>query len=226
MAVEVDEIRSLLQGSAVLSVGCTEFCTGTLHGKPAVVAACGVGKVNAALCAQTMLLHFRPALIVNVGVGGGLLPGMRIGDIAIASHVVQHDMDTSPLGEPRGYISNLQCVRVPCCAQAVSALLEAAQGLKEVRAHVGVIATGDRFVDKQEIKADLTEQFGAIACEMEGAAVGQVCALHGAAFCVVRAISDGAGEGSAMDFKAFARQAAQRSAALLTNAFTALDRIG
>ena len=226
MAVEVETIRALLEGREEVTVGGTAFCTGKLRGKDAVAAVCGVGKVNAALCAQAMLLRFGPSLVVNVGVGGGLLPAMRIGDIAVATHVVQHDMDTTPLGEPRGYISNLRRVEIPCCAQAAHALLAAARGLPGVRAHTGVIATGDQFINAEERRADLARHFGAIACEMEGAAVGQACALHGTAFAVVRAISDSADEGGAADFAAFARQAAERSAALLARAFPSLDEIG
>ncbi|MCL1952775.1 MAG: 5'-methylthioadenosine/adenosylhomocysteine nucleosidase [Oscillospiraceae bacterium] len=218
MALEVEKLLSLLAGREARAVGCTQFHTGKLYGQDVVLAACGVGKVNAALCAQAMLLHFRPSMILNVGVAGGLLPEMRIGDIAVASSVVQHDMDTTPLGDPRGYISNLQCVEIPCSAPLVSTLLAAAEHLEGVHVHTGVVATGDQFIAKPEVKADLVRQFNAIACEMEGAAIGQACALHGVPFAVVRAISDGADAGAAMDFPAFARAAAERSAALLEHA--------
>jgi len=225
MALEVDEIRSLLHERKKISVGCTDFYEGKLHGKSVVIATCGIGKVNAALCAQAMLLHFQPRLIINIGVGGGLLGGMRIGDIAIASSVVQHDMDTTPLGEPRGFISNLQLVQMQCSGQAVQALAAAAKTLENVQVHIGVIATGDCFVNKQGMKDELVRHFDAIACEMEGAAIGQVCALHNVPFCVIRAISDGADDDSPKDFATFAKQAAEQSAALLLNAFQNDDMV-
>jgi len=215
MALEVERIRALLQESERVAVGCTDFYAGKLHGQDAVVAECGVGKVNAALCAQAMLLRFKPQLVLNIGVGGGLSPGMKIGDIAIATSVVQHDFDTTPLGEPRGYLLRLDCVGIPCDEKTAGTLLKAAQALGDVQAHAGVIATGDQFISRQEIKDDLINEFSAIACEMEGGAIGQVCALHGVPFGVVRAISDGADGGSPVDFMTFAKQAADRSAQLL-----------
>lgn len=215
MALEVERIRALLEQSERVAVGCTEFYTGKLHGVDAAVAVCGVGKVNAALCAQAMLLRFRPRLVINIGVAGGLSSAMRIGDLAVAESVVQYDFDTTPLGEPRGWISYLESVYIPCDKNAVRALLNAAKGLEGIQTHAGVIATGDQFISSQATKDGLVKEFGAIACEMEGAAVGQVCALHKVPFGVVRAISDGADDGSPVDFLTFARQAADRSAALL-----------
>jgi len=217
MALEVERVRALLQQRKCVAVGCTEFYTGKLHGVDAVVADCGVGKVNAALCAQAMLLQFKPKLILNIGVAGGLSPGMKIGDIAIATSVVQHDFNTAVLGNPRGFIFNLKRVNIPCDEKTIQMLLKAAGKLKDIQAHTGVIATGDQFISSQETKEELVQEFGAIACEMEGAAVGQVCALHGVPFGVVRAISDGADDGSPADFITFAKQAADRSAALLLN---------
>jgi len=222
MELEVEKIRSLLCGRRVHRIGGAEFCEGKLHGKDAVVAVCGMGKVNAAVCAQTMLLRFQPHMILNDGVAGGLSPDMRIGDIAVATSVVQHDMDLTPLGEPRGYIPNLGRANILCDPATVKALLAAAEKLEGVRVHSGVIATGDQFINGAAVKADLIRQFDAIACEMEGAAVGQVCALGGVPFGVIRAISDGGDDGSPADFASFARQAAERSAALLCGAFELL----
>jgi adenosylhomocysteine nucleosidase len=220
MALEMDAIRSLQTGERRRRLGGVEFHEGKLQGRPVVTAVCGVGKVNAALCAQTMLLQFQPELVLNMGVAGGLLPEMQVGDIAVASAVVQHDMDTTALGEPRGYLSNLRRVELPCDATAVARLLAAAKSLEGVRAHRGVIATGDQFVHRQAVKEKLAREFKAIACEMEGGAIGQVCALQGVPFCVVRAISDGANDEAPVDFVTFARQAAERTAALVNKYFS------
>ena len=217
MELEMKKIRSLMEESKCVTVGCTDFYEGKLHGVDVVAAVCGVGKVNAALCTQAMLLRFAPTLVLNVGVGGGLLPTMHIGDIAIAAAVVQHDFDISPLGDPRGKVPNLQSINMTCDEQTIKSLLNAAKELDDVSIHTGVIATGDQFISKQAVKDDLTEHFSAIACEMEGGAIGQVCALHKVPFAVIRAISDGADDGSSVDFMTFAQQAAERSATLLLN---------
>ena len=225
MDIEMKKIRSLMEESKCVTVGCMDFYEGKLHGVDVVAAVCGVGKVNAALCTQAMLLRFAPTLILNVGVGGGLLPTMRIGDIAIATAVAQHDFDISPLGDPRGQIPNLQSVDIACDEQTVQALLNAAKELTDVSIHTGVIATGDQFISKQAVKDDLTGHFKAIACEMEGGAIGQVCALHKVPFAVIRAISDGADDGSPIDFMTFVLQAAERSAALLLNFISQIQEV-
>lgn len=73
--------------------------TGTLFGQEVVLAVCGPGKVNAALCAQSMILRHHPRWILNLGVAGAGEAGVSIGDMVVASCTVQHDMDTSPIGD-------------------------------------------------------------------------------------------------------------------------------
>ncbi|MDR1464558.1 MAG: 5'-methylthioadenosine/adenosylhomocysteine nucleosidase [Oscillospiraceae bacterium] len=227
MPVEIEGIRALLTESETERFGGAVFCRGNLHGSDgstveAVSAVCGVGKVNAALCAQAMILRYQPKLIINIGVGGGLLPDMRIGDIAVATAVVQHDFDTTPLGAPRGYLSNLDCVEIPCAKEVVDPLTRAGRNVEGVCLYIGTIATGDQFIHDLRIKVSLADHFGAIACEMEGAGVGQACALLGTPFGVIRTISDGANSRAATDFSAFLEQTAARSAALLAECAGAL----
>ena len=87
-----------------ISVGGIDFYYGKLEGKDVALAVCGVGKVFASMCAQTMILSFSPDLIINTGVAGTLNENIGIGDMVIATDVVQHDMDTSALGDPVGLI--------------------------------------------------------------------------------------------------------------------------
>ena len=107
---ETEALIAMLDGHDRETVSGIEFHTGTAYGKSLVIARCGVGKVFAAICAEAMILRYNPALIVNTGVGGALDKTLRPLDIVFADKLVQHDMDTSPLGDPKGLISGINMV--------------------------------------------------------------------------------------------------------------------
>lgn len=94
MQMEIDGIWEKLQNPTEEIVSGIRYVRGTLHNKTVIAAKCGVGKVFAAVCAQTMILRYAPDCIINTGVAGGLADGLQVLDLVIASHVVQHDMDT------------------------------------------------------------------------------------------------------------------------------------
>ena len=184
------------------------FTRGKLCGKDAVVTVCGEGKVNAAMCAQTMILEFAPDMIINTGVAGGLADGLKIADIVVADCVVQHDMDTSPLGDPKGLVSGINVIYFDADKKASALLSEIARdnGINTV---MGTIASGDQFIASKEVKQGIVSEFNAIACEMEGGAVGHVCYVNDVPFGIIRAISDGADDGAHMDYPTFAAAAAK-----------------
>jgi len=214
MSVEIEALASAMENARTERIGLLEFRCGKLCGREVVLAKCGVGKVFAAMCAQTMLVRFGADAVINTGVAGTLTDALSIGDIAVSADVVQHDMDTSPLGDPVGLISGLDIVHMPAdtaLADAVERAIAAAGG----RSLRGTIASGDKFVADAATKAYIRDTFGAIACEMEGAAIGQVCTANGVPFAVIRAISDGGNEDSPMDYPTFVKMAAARSAAVV-----------
>lgn len=190
-----------------------KFYTGTIFSKPVVVAKCGVGKVFAAMCATVMMLEFSPRIIVNTGVGGALATDLQCSDTVVATKLVQHDMDTSALGDEVGMISGINKVFFDADVRACNVLLSAAERLG-LRARAGVIASGDRFVCTGEDKASIVAKFGADVCEMEGAAIAHAAFVGGTPFAVVRAISDGANEEAMLDFPTFLKIAVKNSEAL------------
>lgn len=214
MDVEMKSLRSYMENTETEVISGIRFVRGTLEGKDVVTAVCGIGKVFAALCAQTMILHYQPRCIINTGVAGTLTDALTIGSIAVSSAVVQHDMDTSPLGDPVGLISGINKVELPA-DRLLTGQLSACAKVMGIKTATGVIASGDQFVASAERKAFIVEHFKAIACEMEGAAVGQVCYVNKVPFCVLRAISDSADGSSHMDYPAFTRLAAEQSVRLL-----------
>ena len=210
MVPEIEAVKAAMTDKTVKTVSGIDFVSGKLYGKDAVVAKCGIGKVFAAICAQTMILTYSPDFIINIGVGGTLTDRLSIGDIAISSDVVQHDMDTSPLGDPIGLVSGVNIVHFPADEKLVKGLLKAADNVG-VNCLSGTVASGDQFIASKERKSFIRDSFGAVCCEMEGAAVGHVCFVNGTPFAVLRAISDSADDSSHMDYGEFVLLAAERS---------------
>lgn len=215
MRIEVETIKSLMQNKEAQTVSGVEYVSGTLHGKEIVVAVCGIGKVAAAMCAQTMILKYSPEAIINTGVGGSLSEKLNICDVAIAESLVQHDMDTSPLGDPVGLISGINIINIPCDGAVVEKLEKCVEALGNIKAARGVIASGDQFIADGAKKDYIKNNFDAIVCEMEGASIAQVCYTNGVPFGVVRAVSDCADGSSHMDYGEFLPVAAANAAKLI-----------
>ncbi len=214
MTIEADLIKAAMTDVTAEEISGITFVSGKLGQCEAVVAVCGIGKVFAALCTQTMILRYAPDCVINTGVGGTLTDKLGIGDLAVSTAVVQHDMDTSPLGDPVGLISGINVIEMAAdkaMAEKVCAICEA----KEIRHHCGIIASGDQFIASREKKDWIVSAFNGIACEMEGASVGQVCYVNKVPFVILRAISDSADGGACEDYPTFAKNAAKTSASVV-----------
>lgn len=214
MQKEAAGLLEKMQDKTETVIGGVTYTAGTLCGHTAVVAVCGVGKVFAALCAQTMILRFAPQCIINTGVAGSLSTALSIGDLVIADGAVQHDMDTSAVGDPVGLLSGINRIVLPT-DRALTERLKAAAAAVGAVALGGIVATGDRFVADAAEKRRIVDTFGAVACEMEGGAVAQACFVNGVPFALVRAISDDASGKAQVDYPVFADAAAKNSIALL-----------
>ena len=214
MNVEMESLRSHMDHTETDVISGIRFVRGTLEGKEVVTAVCGIGKVFATMCAQTMILHYGPKCIINTGVAGTLTDKLDIGSIDVSSAVVQHDMDTSALGDPVGLISGINKIQLPA-DRLLSGQISACAEVMGIKTETGVIASGDQFVASSDRKAYIVDKFSAIACEMEGAAIGQVCHVNKVPFCVIRAISDSADGSSHMDYPTFVKMAAEQSVSLM-----------
>lgn len=210
MTVEIEGLKKIMTEKTEKSVAGIVFTKGLLCGKEAVVAVCGEGKVNAAMCAQVMIMKYSPDMIINTGVGGGLVKNLKIADVVAAKSVVQHDMDMSPLGYKAGYICGIDAVNIPCDEKVTDLLVSCIKACG-IACHTGVIASGDQFISSNDKKKWLVDTFDAVVCEMEGGAVGHVCAKNGVPFGVLRAISDGGDDEANVSFPEFAAIAAENS---------------
>lgn len=214
MKTEAEQILAAMENKESKAVGSMTFHVGTIGKKEVVLCVCGIGKVFAAMCAQTMLLTFSPDCLINSGVAGSLTDELEILDIAVAEDLVQHDMDTSPLGDPVGLISGINVVSLPADEQLAKEICDAASDL-DIPTLRGRIASGDQFIATSAQKGRIKAQFDPIACEMEGGAIAQVAFVNKIPFACIRAISDSYSGKNEMDYPVFASRAAERGASLL-----------
>lgn len=213
MQPEVEAIIASLENAVTETVSGITFHTGTLSGKSVAVAKCGIGKVFASLCAQTMILKYSPDLLVNTGVGGAIGGGLCCGDVVIADRLCQHDMDTSAIGDPKGLVSGINMIYFDADRRAREILMEQGSALG-LAVKSGTVATGDKFIADANDKKRIATDFGASVCEMEGCAIAQTAFVNGTAFAVVRAISDSADGEATMDYPTFLSIAAANSTRL------------
>ena len=216
MQPEVEAILGLIEDKKINCVKSFAFHEGKINGKDVVVAQCGIGKVFAAMCAEAMILNYDLDYILNVGVGGTLSDKLSICSIAISKGLIQHDMDTSPLGDPIGMISGINIIEIPANKGVVWKVEEA---VKEagLNYEIGIIASGDQFINNKEKKDYIKNTFNAIACEMEGAAIAQVAYVNKVPFCVIRAISDSADGSSHMEYAEFLKEAIENTKKVINN---------
>ena len=215
MDEEVDILKDIMDIQETIEKASLKFYVGKLEGKDVVLVRCGIGKVNAALCAQILISEYKVDKVINVGVAGGI--GMEIypGDVVIGNSLVQYDMDTSAFGDPIGQIPRLDTFDFKCSQELVDLCEEACKENEEIKSFTGRIVTGDQFVASVEKVKWLEEEFGASACEMEGGSIAHVCYLNNIPFLVIRSISDNANNGAHMDFAEFTAIGVKNSTSIL-----------
>lgn len=213
-----------------------EFVTGRLDGHDVVLALSRIGKVAAATTATLMIERYDAEAIVFVGVAGGLGASVAVGDVVIARELLQHDLDASPL-YPRHEVPLTGRARFPTDALLSDALAASARdaleaqriglavslaalGIAEPKVHEGLVISGDRFVatavESAALRAELPD---ALAVEMEGAAVAQVCHDCDVPFAVLRSVSDRADDSAHLDFARFLDEIAAPLAAAIVRAW-------
>lgn len=221
MDIEVDSLRREADAAAPVRIAGMDFYEGAFDGRPVVIAKCGVGKVNAGICAQIMITRFQVNRVINTGVAGSLDIRVRIGDLVISTDAVQHDMDARPLGCRLGEIPYSSLSFFPADENLRSvARVAAAEVAPEIGIFEGRICSGDQFVASREMKRSIKQEFDGLCCEMEGAAIAQVCHLNCVPWVILRAISDCADDSEEVSFAQFAETSA-RTGARIVRSFVA-----
>jgi adenosylhomocysteine nucleosidase len=235
MQEELAAVLPLLQAQPEEVAGRT-FWRGVCHGEPVVAVLSRIGKVAAATTATTLIERFGVSRIVFTGVAGGLSPQVRVGDVVVANEFLQHDLDASPLF-PRYEVPLYGSAHFSVDTALTASLLVAAQQalprllaqlpmtsrlglpLDQARVLSGLVVSGDRFVSSHAESQDLQQRLpDALAVEMEGAAMAQVCHDYQVPFAAVRIISDRADDDATVDFLHFIREIAARYSAEVMSA--------
>ncbi len=212
MHVEVAALKAQIENLEVTKHAGIEFFKGTLRGKEVVVAQCGIGKVNAAICTQILVNKFDVTHLVNTGVAGALDPALDVTHVVISDQLMQHDFDTTAVGDKKGVVCGIDVETFPSDKNLMDTAKKAALTvLDETMVHTGNIATGDQFVSCETIKKDVRDLHNAACIEMEGGSIAHVAYLNQVPFVVIRAISDKAGEDAHLSYDEFVGIAAANS---------------
>ena len=217
MSVEVALLKENTQEMMISNHAGMEFCQGKLEGLDTVVVQCGVGKVNAAMCAQILCSVFGVTHLVNTGIAGSLDANLDIGDLLVSRDAMYHDFDCVHFGYEMGKVPGMDVVAFPADEAMIGLALAAAEEVNPGHVSTGRVASGDLFVANREDKERIISRTGARCTEMEGAAIAQTAYRNSIPFVILRAISDKADDSAQMDYPTFEAIAARRCAAVAMN---------
>ena len=239
MHEELSALLARMPDEQRVRVAGRDFWVGHLQGQPVVAVLSRIGKVAAAVTATVLLERFGVRAIVFTGVAGGLAPGVNVGDVVVATELLQHDMDASPIF-PKYEVPLMGRSRFAADAAIGDALAAVAEGalrdparlvgqkavdefhLQSPKVHRGLLISGDRFVSTTAESGTLQRSLpDALAVEMEGAAMAQACHDYGMPFAALRTISDRADDAAHGDFTRFVAEVASRYSLALVDAWLA-----
>lgn len=204
MDEEVSNLLNYMNDKELVNTAGMEFHRGKLEGKEVVIVRSGIGKVNAAVCAQTLVNLFQVEALINTGVAGSLNNDINITDIVLSTDALQHDMDATQFGYDYGVIPRMKESIFKADEHMLSiAKAVCSQELNEVGVFCGRVVSGDQFVASKEKKDWLVATFQGDCTEMEGAAIAQVAYLNQIPYLVIRAISDKADQSAQMAYDEF-----------------------
>ena len=218
MEIEVNRIKEQMEDVSVTDKAGMSFFEGKWNGNDVVVVRSGIGKVNAAVCAQILTDTFHADAIINTGIAGSLKNEINIGDIVLSTDAIQHDMDAQGFGYAPGVIPQMEVSDF----QADEKLIElakkcCAEVCPDIQVFTGRVVSGDQFISDKKKKEWLSSQFEGLCAEMEGAAIAQAAYLNHVPFLIIRAISDKADDSATMDYPEFEAMAAENSVKLLAD---------
>ena len=204
MEEEVAVLKQEMNIEETVDYASMRFCKGTLCGKNVVIVRSGIGKVNAAICAQVLADRFNVDILINTGIAGSLDAAIDIGDMVISTDLVEHDMDATIFGDPLGQVPRMDTFSFPAAASLIEKAVAANEEANpDIKTFTGRIVSGDQFVSSAEVKEKLVKNFGGKCTEMEGAAIAHAAYLNKISCVIIRAISDKADNSATMDYPTF-----------------------
>lgn len=218
MVTESELVAQTMTDKKEEKISCLRLISGKLSGRDTVIVTGAYGKVSAAIAAQVLVDRYGADRIINIGVAGGLERGMHQCDFAVADNFVQHDVDTSAVGDPLGLVSGLYVDHFPADEAIRKVLTDVVKRNTGGEPFVGTFASGDQFVASSERSDFIRDTFGAIACDMESAAAAQACLMLGVPFGAIRCISDNADGAAGMSYDEFRDKTAALCAKMIIDA--------
>lgn len=218
MDEEVAALKEAMEVEKIVKRASMEFVKGQLGEKDVTVVRSGIGKVNAAVCAQLLVSEFHADVLINTGIAGSLDAKIDIGDMVISEDALYHDMDAMSFGYPLGQVPRMDVLAFPMDQRLVRLAVEANEEANpDIHSFVGRIVSGDQFVASDDVKTKIAEKFGGLCTEMEGAAIAHTAYLNEVSCVIIRAISDKADGSATEDYPAFEKKAIEHSVRLVKN---------
>ena len=196
MESEVRTLKEMIQGCETSVVSGMTFYSGKLEGKDIVVVQSGIGKVNAALCAEVLCIKFNVSRVINTGIAGAAGGNLGVFDFVVSSATVYHDFDTTAFGYKLGQVPGMteQFTADARMADIAVASFQHTDFSKEHKIMKGIIASGDQFISGGDRKNFIKDNFAPLCVEMEGCAIAHACSVNKVPFIIVRCMSDMADE--------------------------------
>lgn len=215
MDLEIEALKAKMTINNTVTAASMEFLDGILNDTEIVLVKCGVGKVNAAICAQTLCNIFHVTHIINTGIAGSLNAAIDIGDIVVSTDAVHHDVDATIFGYAPGEVPGLGCLEFAADRHLIDVAVRTCKEVNpDIKVFEGRVVSGDQFISDKTVKERLLTDFAPFCTEMEGASIAHTAWLNRIPFVIIRAISDKADDSAQMDYPAFEREAAAHSAKL------------
>lgn len=222
MQEEIELLLARLESRETENHAGIVYHRGIFHGKKVVLTRSGVGKVNSAVCTQILIDRYGADAVIFTGVAGAVDPALNIGDIVISSSSLQHDVDVTALGFPRGTIPYQEVSEYVADARLVALAEKAGEHVFPGRCVTGKVLSGDQFIADRSVVKQLFEELSGACTEMEGASVAQVCHMNAVPYVVIRSMSDKADGSAHVNFAEFTIEAANRSFAIVDEMVRAL----
>lgn len=216
MQEEIEYIKKQMEDVRETTIAGSVFYSGRYRDKSVVLVCCGIGKVNAAICTQTLIREMKVGCIINTGVAGNLSGQLKVLDMVIANAVAYHDVTPGVLKENFPY-----CEEFVTDTELTFLALQASEALmseeRPFRCVCGKVATGDQFISDAAVKEDIAQRFPYpySAVDMESASIGHTAYINHIPFLVIRSLSDDANDEAEMSFDTFVQIAADNSAKLV-----------
>lgn len=212
MEEELILIKNKINAEIINIKASKTFYKGEYMGIDIILTESGVGKVNAAVTTQILIDDFAVEKVICTGVAGALNRDFNVKDTVISKDVIQHDIDVSEDGYPKGYIPRLNIREIKADGDLIITATNASKRiLSDHKVHLGRILTGDQFIASDESAKKLRKEFDGDCVEMEGGAIAQACYLNNVPFVIIRSISDNANNMASTDYDSFVHDACRNS---------------